>query len=93
MSRLTCRILRVPGRVRRLLVAEDERVAGVEPLARERDAPTEVADRVVGLGRVDRLEAERGPEAAQKGRVGREGARHTVALEEARHRRGAGRTT
>ena len=63
--------------VGRLLVAEDERVACIQPLARERDAPAQVADGVVGLRRVDRLEPERAPEAAQKGRVGRERARAT----------------
>ena len=50
------RILGVPGGVGRLLVAEDEGVAGVQPLPRELDSRHEVRNRVVRLRRLQRLQ-------------------------------------
>ena len=75
----------MPGGIGRLLVAEDERVARLEPLPRERHPAAEVDDGVVRLPRVHRLEAERDPEPAQECRVRREDTGDAVALEEARH--------
>src|SRR5205807_421638 len=81
---LQVRILGVARGVGRLLVAEDERVAGVEALARELDSPAEVGDGIVALGRVDRIEAESGAESAEEGRLGDEAPADAVPLEEAR---------
>src|SRR5437588_7463879 len=81
---LHVRILRVPGCVGRLLVAEDEGVARGEPLARELDAVPQVGDGVLAFGRVDRLEAERRAQAAQERGVGDEAPAQTVSLDEAR---------
>jgi hypothetical protein len=80
------RILRVAGGVGRLLVAEDEGVAGVQPLPGQLDAPAHVRNGIVGLGRLDRLQPEGLSQAAQEGRVGRERTRDAVTLEEGRRR-------
>ena len=82
---LDVRVLRMARRVGRLLVAEDEGVAVVEPAPCQLDAPEQVGDRVVRLGRVERLQPQREAQPPQERRFGREGAGYAVALEEARH--------
>ena len=83
------RVLRVPGRVGRLDVGEDERVAGVEPLADEaRRGARRSAGAIVGLGRVDAARARR----RARGRAGRPTRRRTSrAGRAAPGRSGAGR--
>ena len=83
---LDLRVLRVTGRVGRLLVDEDERLAGIESLADVVDSAPEISDGVVTLRRVDRLQPERTPEPAQKGRVCRERTAHPMPPEKRRHR-------
>ena len=72
------------GGVGRLLVAADEGVAGGEPLRGALDAPAQVADRVVALGLVDRLEADCLAEPAEERRLGDEAPLDAVPFAEAR---------
>ena len=90
---LHARVLGVARLVGRLQVHEDEGVAGVEPLVRERETAAEVGRRVRRLGSGDRVEADGGGEPAQKRRLGDERAVQAVPLAETTGHRAGGPTT
>src|SRR2546426_9751671 len=72
--------------VRRLLMDEDERLAGVELLRRELEPPPHVINRVLGLRRCNFLEPNGERKPAQERRLADERPGDTVPLEERRPR-------